>query len=56
MGECGRIVVGKCIGDDTCIGGRCGGVGRSGDPDQAVGDEAKNKSTTLFSSRASGGG
>ena len=25
-------------------------------PDQAVEDEAKNKSTTLFSSRASGGG
>jgi hypothetical protein len=34
--------------------GRCGS--RGGDPDQAVEDEAKNKSTTLFSSRASGPG
>ena len=31
-------------------GGSCGG----GDADQAVEDEANNKSTTLFSSRASG--
>ena len=34
--------------------GRCGGGG--GDADQAVEDEAKNRSTTLFSSRASGAG
>ena len=38
------------------MGGKCGGDGSSGDPDQAVEDKAKNKSTTLFSSRASGGG
>ena len=48
-------VVGKRIGDDTCMGGRFG-CGSSGDPDQAVEDEAKNKSTTVFSSRASGAG
>ena len=38
------------------MGGKCGGDGSSGDPDQAVEDKAKNKSTMLFSSRASGGG
>ena len=29
------MVVGKCIGDDTCMGGICGGSGTSssGDPD-----------------------
>ena len=44
----GRGVVGWCIGDKRCC------CGSSGDPDQAVEVEAKNKSTTLFSSRASG--
>ena len=42
LGEFGRMVVGKRIGDDMCGGG--GG----GDADQAVEDEAN-----LFSSRAS---
>ena len=55
------MVVGKCIGDDTCMGGICGVavvlvVAEILIPDQAVEDEAKNKSTTVFSSRASGGG
>ena len=36
------------------MGGRCG-CGSS-DPDQAVEDEAKKKSTTVFSSRASEAG
>ena len=41
LGEFGRMVVGKRIGDDMCGGG-------GGDADQAVEDEAN-----LFTSRAS---
>ena len=36
-----------------CCGGSCGG---GGDADQVVEDEANDKSTILFSSRASGSG